>query len=112
MCGIVTYERKADGSFGCTLALLPAPSCQLRVGSAEEGVLLYPREQMTRLTTDPPTSNRRLVFPGRPLAPAPLHDPLARRAPQYEPRSVRGTLTDPGAVGEGITCDARARVEV
>jgi hypothetical protein len=88
VCGIVTYERKADGSFGCSLALLPAPSCQLRTGSAAQGVLLYPREQVTRLTTDPPTSNRRLVFPGTACSPLQLCLTRARPAPRHPPSRV------------------------
>ena len=65
MCGIVTYEQHPAGGFGCTMSLLPAPSCSLRQGTAQQGVLLYPRDQVTRLTTDAPSTNRKLVFPGK-----------------------------------------------
>ena len=64
MCGVVTYEHKGDGSIGCTMALVPAPSCVLRLGGQHQGVMLYPREQVTRITTDAPSSNRNLAFPG------------------------------------------------
>ena len=64
-CGIVTYEAlTSPAGFGCTLSLVPAPTCVLVAGRADQGVLLYPREEITRLTTDAPTSNRKLVFPG------------------------------------------------
>ena len=63
-CGIVTYEQIADDRFGCTLSLVPAATCNLQPSSSVHGVLLFPRDQSTRLTTDTQSTNRRLVFNG------------------------------------------------
>ena len=72
-CGIVTYQR-LDGQFGCTLSLVPAATCDLQPSTnthvhgtaspADFGVLLFPREQSTRITTDKPSTKRTLVFNG------------------------------------------------
>ena len=66
-CGIVTYQQLADGQFGCTMSLVPAATCNLQPSSSHplaHGVLLFPREQSTRLTMDKPSTNRKLVFNG------------------------------------------------
>jgi hypothetical protein len=63
LCGIVTYEAE-NTTFGCTMALVPAASCALQKGAANQGVLLFPRDELTRLSTDAPSKNRKLVFPG------------------------------------------------
>jgi hypothetical protein len=63
-CGIVTYQLLADGRFGCTMSLVPAATCNLQPSSSAHGVLLFPREQSTRLTTDKASTTRTLVFNG------------------------------------------------
>jgi hypothetical protein len=64
LCGIITYEAE-NTTFGCTMSLVPAASCVLRQGAANQGVLLFPRDELTRLSTDAPSKNRILVFHGQ-----------------------------------------------